>query len=154
MHKYEFAADIAELLRSCGVKKKVKLDKYKMHITDDDGNTASFMVTPKDREVSYTKEDVRNIIDAQIFLMEKYMREGKSLTYNGIWTLYPKKKNAMRGRNFKGEEIIIPERFVPAFKFGNKMKVAAKLYSEEVRNSDENEEEPLYSDEDYEFGDD
>ena len=70
-----------------------------------------------------TKLETEAIIEGFFKTVIEALREGKGIEIRGFGTYKVKKKRARQARNPKtGEQVFVPEHFVPTFKFSKEFK--------------------------------
>jgi DNA-binding protein HU-beta len=71
-----------------------------------------------------TKLETEAIIEGFFKTVIESLKEGKGIEIRGFGSYKVKKKNARRARNPKtGEQVQVPEHFVPTFKFSKDFKL-------------------------------
>lgn len=74
-----------------------------------------------------SKKDVEAVLNGFLGEVTEALAAGEKVQLIGFGTFETRKRSGRTGRNPQtGEEIIIPESTVPAFKAGNKLKEAVK----------------------------
>ena len=70
-----------------------------------------------------TKLETEAIIEGFFKTVIESLKEGKGIEIRGFGSYKVKKKNARQARNPKtGEQVFVPEHYVPTFKFSNDFK--------------------------------
>jgi len=70
-----------------------------------------------------TKLETEAIIEGFFKTVIEYLKEGKGIEIRGFGSFRVKKKNARQARNPKsGEQVFVPEHYVPTFKFSKEFK--------------------------------
>lgn len=129
MIKSEFVQKVTDLLKENDVRKPVSIKKAVFHITDDNGNRANFNVKQADKMMQYTHDDVNKIVDACLAIIEDNIKHGEPLQISGYGTLGVKWRAARKVKQLGTERWLdIEERIVPNFKFGNKLRMAARVF--------------------------
>lgn len=153
MNKKELAIRVADALKENKLKKYVRSKKTTFYITDDSGNKAAFELYQNDRNVIYTIKDVQNIIDTAFDVIEDAMKNGETVRISDLGTFY---MGVYKGKTFlrpdNGQVCEVPRKYVPKFRFGSKLKLAAKVYELNHPMSDESAaylEEVYDNEEDY-----
>lgn len=150
MNRKEFVTKVTANLKGLDARKPVYIKKRQFFIRDSDGHEARFDVSSENKQVAYTKEDVSTILDSCMAVASDALKNGDSVSLTGFGTLGLKKKKATQVRHpTTGEIIDIEETYVPYFKYGNTLAVAAKLYNCSIKELPPPEPEPIYE-EDYE----
>lgn len=129
MNKRELVCKVAEVMRSNGIKKTVKLPRQVFTISDNEGNSKEFIVKKSDKLVNLNIEDVTNVIDACIAVIEDSLKNGEHVSVHGFGSLglhYRKPRKTKRIDT--GEDVDVPGRFVPKFTYGNELRLAANIY--------------------------
>ena len=130
MNKKELAVRIADTLKENNQKKYVRCNKTTFYITDDNGNRAEFEINQNDRNVIYTIKDIQVIIDTALEVIENAVKNGESIKISDLGVIY---MTLYKGRMFKrpdnGEVYELPPKYVPKFRFGKRLKLAAKIYN-------------------------
>ena len=141
MNKKDLISKVCETMRAKNIRKPVSSPKQVFHISDDEGNTKDFIIRKTEKSVIYNADDVANIIDTCLSVIEDSLKNGEEISIQGFGSLALHKRAARRTKHpDTKEEIIISERFVPKFYFGNILRRAAKLYElslEENKGRDE-----------------
>jgi len=74
-----------------------------------------------------TKKDVETVLNSFFGEVTEALSSGDKVQLVGFGTFETRKRSRRTGRNPQtGQEIVIPETNVPAFKAGNKLKEAVK----------------------------
>lgn len=129
MNKKELAERVTGILRDNNIKKPIRTQKHTFHITDDDGNTADFVVKNQDKKVIYTRDDVSVVIDTCLAVIEDSLKHGEELNIRGFGVLGLHKR-APRRAKIPGTEdwCEVEGRYVPKFYLGNDLRMAARIY--------------------------
>lgn len=136
MNRRELISKTASFLREMGTRKLVPLPKQNFYISDDSGNSKKFTIRPIDRGVLYTTEDVECILDACMNVIEETLKTGEPISirnYASLNLVYKPERYVIDINN-REEKIKIPARFIPKFEFGKKLKMAAKAYTDSVKD--------------------
>lgn len=135
MNKKDLARKVTNVLRDNKVKKPIAERTHTFHITDDEGNKATFSVKKKGTSVIYTIDDVINIIDACISVIIDAIKHGEEIAIHSFGTLKLHHRKARMTREpISGEWCEVKARYVPKFFFGKDLRVAARMY--ELINQD------------------
>ena len=130
MHKRELVNRVSEVLKSNNIRKYVSPQKTILHITDDDGNHSDFTIRKNQTGLLFTLDDISSIIDACLVVVEDALKQGEDVTIQGFGTLALKKRAARRTLHPEtGDPVEVSERYVPKFTFGNRLRLAARLFS-------------------------
>ena len=80
--------------------------------------TKAQLISKLNRKISTVDRDAINVVVSQFLeTIKEQMAEGNNIYLRGFGSFITKKRAAKIGRNIrKGNQIEIPERFVPAFK--------------------------------------
>lgn len=82
-----------------------------------------------------TKLETEAIIEGFFKTVIDALREGKGIEIRGFGTYKVKKKRARQARNPKtGEQVFVPEHYVPTFKFSKEFKELVDKGMKENRN--------------------
>lgn len=74
-----------------------------------------------------SKKDVETVLNGFLGEVTDALSSGDKVQLIGFGTFETRKRSSRTGRNPQtGQEIVIPESIVPAFKAGNKLKEAVK----------------------------
>lgn len=135
MNKAEIANRVYEILKENDYRKATVSKKFKFQITDEDGHAKDFSIMKKEHPPLLNKQDITAVIDALMLVIEEALRTGEEFSLRGLITVRTKRR---KGRWVyhpeTGEPVEVEERYVPAVLFGNKLKIAAKLYGQDVDN--------------------
>lgn len=138
MNKRQMVAEAVELLKENNIRKKLaqKSETFKI-IQESSGDEASFTVNRKDKEIYYSAQDVRNILDALLFLAEDKLKHGEPVTIHGFGSIEMKHMAERRVRE-PLEEIWhhIPACYRPRFKAGTKLLEAGRAYELLLKDQD------------------
>lgn len=147
MNREELIRYATSLLRSSGAKKPVRIQRHVFRISDDDGNTADFVMKKQDKSVIYTKDDVRVVLDALLKAIEESIKQGEPISIYGFGTLGVKYRKARQTRNFskEGEKVEIPGHYIPGFTFGKNLRMCARIYEDNKEAIDARKEMPWYA---------
>lgn len=75
----------------------------------------------------FSKKDVESVLNTFLGEVTEALSNGDRVQLIGFGTFETRKRASRTGRNPQtGEEMIIPESIVPAFKAGNKLREAVK----------------------------
>lgn len=129
MNKKELTEIVANQLRERDIRKAVAAKRHTFHITDDNGNTADFVVKQRDKGVFYTQEDVGIVIDHCLDVIIDSLRRGEEINIRGFGTLGLHKRAPRRAKvPGTGEWVDVEGRYTPKFWFGNDLRMAARGY--------------------------
>lgn len=134
MVKKELITKATQVLKNNYIKKPVQIKKNVFHISDDEGNSADFVVKQQEKNVIYTFDDVSNILDALVAVIENSLQKGEEVSIRGFGTFGLSHRKSKLIRNVTtGELSEIGEHFVPRFQSGYGLKVAAKMHEVDVK---------------------
>lgn len=156
MTKKSLASAIAGELHNRDVRKEIPKIKTIFHVSDDSGNQKDFIVKKGVKGVLYNTDDILKILEVAESIILDAIREGKDISIAGFGTLSAIKRKERRTKHpTTGEPVVIPEHYVPNFAAGSKLKVAARLYGDNLAELEENSVEEFYEieedlEEDYE----
>lgn len=129
MDIHMLARDVAAIMREHGIKKRIPAAKHTLHVTDDEGNRADFVIKRVDTPVAYSIEDVETILKNCIVAIETALQLGENISIRGFGKLEVKYREARRTKDIEtGEWIDIEGRYVPKFTYGNELRTVARLY--------------------------
>lgn len=129
MNKKDLINKTVDVLKENDIRKHVSAQKTVLHISDDSGNQSDFIVKKSEKGLLFTNSDVANIIDACLAVVEDSIRHGEEITIHGYGTLGVQLRAARQTKHPEnGETVDIEARYVPKFKFGNILRMAAKVY--------------------------
>ena len=129
MNKKDLISKTVEVLRDNDVRKHISAQKTVLHISDDQGNQSDFVIKKSDRGLLFTTKDVTAIIDACLAVVEDSLKRGEDITVHGFGTLGLHYRAARETKHpDTGEPVNISARHVPKFNFGNKLRIAARVY--------------------------
>lgn len=147
MNKAEFIKLVAHQIRVDEKKKPVQSEKHTFRISDDMGSSADFEVTIPDRNVMYTTKDVENVIDSCIETLIQVIKNGEYVKISGFGKLGVRFVSGKRIKSVDGREMDVDAVYVPYFKPGNDLRIAAKLYTMSL--DEESRDTPLYDEDVY-----
>ena len=129
MNKSELVAKTCELLKESDARKPVSIPKQQFTITDDCGNSRVFSVKRKDKEVLYTIDDVKRIIDVAVDLIVDAIKHGEQVSIKKIGTLHIHYRAARKTRiPGTSQWVDIPAHYVPKLEYASALMEAARIY--------------------------
>ena len=129
MNRKELIRRTAGKMREKDIRKPVTMPKQVFHVSDDDGNKKDFVLRKSDKNVLFTVEDVEAVIDSCLEVISDALKHGETVTVKGFGSLGLRHYKPRSIRHVEtGEEIIIPERYIPRFSFGNELRMCARVY--------------------------
>ena len=129
MNKRNLISRAAEVLRQTDIRKSVPTQKAVLHVSDDEGNHSNFTIRKQGRGVLFNATDVEAVLDACLAAMEEALKNGEEVYIHGYGTIWLKYRAARRTRiPATGEWVDVRGRWLPKFSFGNKLRMAAKIY--------------------------
>lgn len=129
MNKKELISKTVDILHDNDIRKHVAAQKTVFHISDDSGNKKDFIVKKEERGLLFTSGDVTAIIDACLAIIEDSLKRGEEISIHGFGTLGVHHRAARATIHpDTGKIVNIQARYVPKFKFGNRLRMAAKVY--------------------------
>ena len=135
VNKPELVARVCSLLREYGYKKSVHVPKYAFHISDDDGNTATFGVKQTDQEYSYVAEDVSRIMDVVVDVIVDAIKRGEKVSVYGLGRFSPKLRKETRVRHPEtGEFCTVPAHHYLKFEPSDSLKTAVKMFDMSIKD--------------------
>ena len=134
MNKAELVNTVANLLRENNIKKPVHLPKRVFTITDNEGTERVFPVKPIDKEVLYTVDDVKVILDMITEVITDNVKHGveTSIYGLGVFETYLRAGRMTKTVN-TGELVKVNPKYVPRFVVGTDLKRAALVYDMMLR---------------------
>lgn len=149
MDKDAFATRVAAKLREHDKRKSVKFPQHVFHISDDSGNSKDFKVSASNKNVIYTFDDVKKIIDACTEVICEAIAEGEEVRVRGFGGVGLKYREPRSTKSIlTGEYVAVPGQYVPRFYYGKDLKLSAKLYELSL-NDTRPAQAPLYDDDDF-----
>lgn len=129
MDIHGLAMNVASIMKENDIRKSLATTRHTLHITDDEGNCADFVLKKKDTAVLFTVQDIETILKASIQAIEAALQKGECISARGFGRLEVKYREPRRTRDFDtGEWIDVEGRFIPKFTFGSDLRTAARLY--------------------------
>lgn len=138
MNQKDLARRIAAGLREDDTRKPVMFPKRTFHISDDDGNHKDFTVQGMGKALTYTVEDVENILDMCQRVIMDVLEHGDTITVRGFGTLglkYFKPRSSLKipGTDIEaGTEPV----YLPKFVASRTLKACGKVYALSLRDGD------------------
>lgn len=149
MNKDQLLKEIVSVLKENDIKKSFSIPKRSFTISDNEGSSKTFYVKSENKSEAFTVADVCNIIDAALCVLKDRMKKGDPITIRGIGSLGVRYRRPRQIKNVTGEEVLVQGRYVPNFKFGNELRMCARVYG--MSKGDHlPESEPFYDDDDFE----
>lgn len=128
------AKDVATIMKERGIRKTMATTKHTLHVTDDEGNRADFVLKRKDNTVMFTIEDVETILKICVQSIEAAIQRGDSFSIRGFGKLEVKYREPRRTRDIEtGEWMDVEGRYVPKFTYGSDLRTAARLYEHSLK---------------------
>lgn len=129
MNKSELVSAVYNYLKDAEIKKPVTVPKSQFTITDDEGHVRHFAVKRRDKEVLYSPDDVKHIVNAMIDIVLDTMKHGESISIPKIGTLHIHYREARKvripgSRQWKD----VPAHYVPKIEFAAAIKESARIY--------------------------
>lgn len=149
MNKDALIKEIVSVLKENDVKKSFSIPKRMFTISDDDGNYKRFYVKSENKRDAFTVDDVTGIIDAALCVIKDRMKKGEPVSVRGIGILDVVYRKPRHIKNVNGGDVEVPGRYVPHFKFGNELRMSARVYGMSAEDHLQ-EGEPFYNDDDFE----
>ena len=141
MNKKDLIRRVNEELRRNGQKKPIATERHSFYVTDDEGNSAEFIIREKSRDVIYTAADVEKFVDACISVILKALENGEEINIHGFASVKLITKGARKMHSVRTGEIIELDEFcVPVFSAGADIKKAARVFDRTIRRSYANTE--------------
>lgn len=135
MNKFEFIRAVTDTLKANDLRKPVSIPKQTYYISDDEGNARSFSVKKKDKNILFTIEDVKAIVNACIEVIEDCLKRGEPISFSNFGTLGLKYRKPRQVKPFNSEDKVeIEGRFIPKFSFGKDLRLCAKLYEMSLKD--------------------
>lgn len=139
MNKKELINKIVDVLQENDVRKKISAQKTVFHISDDFGHQSDFVVRKSERGLLFTSNDVAAIIDACLAVVEDSLKRGEEINIHGYGSLGVHYREARQTKHpSTGEDVEIPAKYTPKFKFGHQLRMAAKVYELSLEDMAEN----------------
>ena len=136
MHKLELASKVCEMLRESGARKPVSIPKQQFTITDEAGNSRVFNVKRADKEVLYTMDDVKRIIDVLVDVIVDTIKHGEPISLKKIGTLHIHYRAARKTRiPGTSKWVDIPAHYVPKLEYSSALLEAARIYESYKRET-------------------
>lgn len=148
MNKKELIKSTVTLLKENDIRKPITIPKQVYTISDNEGNSKSFSIQKRDKRELYTISDVSQILDALLAILKEQLKKGESVDIYGIGSIGVHYRKAREAKFVDGSNIEISGRYVPKFRFGNDLRMCARVYGMSVDDRIE-EPEPFYSDDDF-----
>ncbi len=138
MYKRDLVRGATMLLKESDTRKSVSVPKKVFHISDDDGNHKDFAVKSADKEVSYTMDDVENILNACLEVIKESLKNGEPVSIAGFGTFGLKYREPRSTRDINtGQPITIEGRYVPKFLFGEALRTSARVYGAMLQDKED-----------------
>lgn len=129
MNRKEFVRRVTSVMRENNIRKPVSSQKHVFHITDDEGNTKDLVIKKSDKGVLFTTDDVEAMVDTCLAVIEDALKHGEPISFRGFGTLALHYRKARRTKHpDTGEEVEIPDRYIPKFAYGKDLRMCAKVF--------------------------
>lgn len=149
MNKKELAGRVTDYLRANEIRKPISIKKHTFHVSDDDGNSADFVVKRRDKTVIYTVDDTNNIIDACLEVIADALKRGEEINIRGFGVLGLTYRAARRTKQPGTDDWYdVEARHVPKFTFGTDLRLAARVYDLSLQGKYDYMDDDLLDDED------
>jgi nucleoid DNA-binding protein len=126
VNKETLAARVSDYLLFNGTKRHVHIPKKRLRVTDETGSSCNFYIKSADKELTYTRKDIEEIIDATITVILKEIGNGHPVSLYGFGVLEPYLRSA-RSYSVGGVKHDCDAYYAPRFTPGRDLKVAARL---------------------------
>lgn len=131
----------------------MSIKSEKLTVSDENGNSATFTVDRKDKQMMFTIKDVGNILDALLAVITDALRHGEKVSMWGFGSFEIRKTKEHRVREPDAEIWhTIPSQYRPKFTSGFNLSAAVRSYGLQEDDTgadeflpppvDEDEEEP------------
>lgn len=139
MNKRELIREIVNVLKENEFRKYTKAFNTGLHISDDDGNVRHFTVKRKAGKSYLDSRDVSAVMQAMLKIIESEIQKGNKVDLHGFgrFCLSYRRPTIVK-RPDTGEEMQTEGLYVPMFKCGNELKVAAKIFTHDSKEEGEN----------------
>lgn len=128
-HKLKFAKAVSDNLKDNDIRKTISLPGKTFYVSDDAGNSKSFVVKGKDKSYMYTAEDVKVIIEACVDVVQEVLKNGGSISIPGLGKIYLNYRKETRIRNVStGEVVTVKPQHSPKFNPSTDLKDCARVY--------------------------
>ncbi len=145
--KKELAIRAAQIIRKAGYRKVIKLPKHSFVISDNCGNSNRFDVTGRVKKVTLDEADVAAVIEACLECIYETLARGDAIKINGLGVLGVKTRAAGKAHIIKTGEIVdVPERRLPYFAAGSKLKAIARSSGSGTEDVSADYEEDCFDD--------
>lgn len=129
MNRKELTKRVANVMRENNIRKPISAYRQTFHISDDEGNTSDFIIKKSDRGVLYTYDDIDAVMEACIAVIEDALKHGEHISIRGFGTLALHYRKARTTKHpDTGEEVVVPERYIPKFTYGKDLRMCAKIF--------------------------
>ena len=129
MNKKELINKITDVLSENDFRKPISAQKKVLHISDDFGNCSDFVIKKSETGLLLTTRDITAVLDAAIAVIEDSIKHGEEINIHGFGSLGLKFRAARQTKHpDTGNVVNIEAHYIPKFDFGNRLKVAAKVY--------------------------
>ena len=129
MNKKDLIDKITDVLSENNFRKPTTTQKTVFHISDDNGNESDFVIKKSEKGLLLNTKDVTAVVDAALAIIEDTLKHGDEISIHGFGTLGLKHRAARQTKHPNtGDTINIDAHYIPKIDFGNKLKMAAKVF--------------------------
>lgn len=125
----EFVSNVYNHLRESDARKSITIPKSQFTITDDEGHVRHFSVKRRDKDVLYTSDDVKKILNAMVDIVLEAIKHGETISIPKIGTLHIHYREARKVRipgTTKWKDV--PAHYVPKLDPALALRESAKIY--------------------------
>lgn len=135
MNKKDLISKITNVLSENEFRKPVSAQKTVFHISDGNGNESDFVIKKSARGLLLTSKDVAAVLDALLAVVEDSLKRGEEVNLYGFGTFCLKHRAARHTYHpSTGEPVDIEAHYTPKFEFGNRLKMAARVYEMKLKD--------------------
>lgn len=129
MNKKELICCVTGVLKSGNIRKSITIPPQEFRVSDQYGHSETFKVSGRRRDVLYSQEDVKDIVNAVLCVVEESLKRGEEISIHGFGSLGLHYRAARKARlPDSGELCEVEARYVPKFKFGEDLRQIALQY--------------------------
>ena len=143
IRKLALVEGLVKNIYDSGYRKPVTVPRHTFVISDDEGNESKFFVRKRDRRVTLSRRDVITVVNAYVDFVADAIRRGDSVALQEFGTIKPHYRAARRSFAPKGgyqggfsttDMQELPAHYLPKFDASARLRRAARLYGNDIKN--------------------
>lgn len=134
MNLKDLVRNVVSVMQENDVRKSVPPSKHTLYVSDEEGNTSSFVFKADRTSLLFNLGDVEAVLRTCLEVILKSIQNGDTIDIKGFGKLELVYREPRTQTGFNNERVEIAGRFIPRFKYGNELRRSAYLYQESLSN--------------------